>query len=289
MARFGEYVICKNQIVLARDGGIPQNDLWPSRGRVAFTVIEARGEKLFHYDEHFARLETCARKIGIPVWSEKEILKAHLKALLHKCGFKESLVAVYFSAGSTQDNWHGAYPQSYIPVYASVYEHERKGGTIKLKALEFCRPMAGIKHTDYLFGNVECEIAEEEGYGDVLYFDSRANDVFETSRKNILLVRPGRHIYTPNYESGNILKGITLEILMDVALKKGLCVSINRVNHLKLQEFFDIKIEGAIVASTGGVFPVESINDRGLTMKNRIWDICRAFEDYREEYFAKKE
>ena len=74
MARFGEYVICRNQIVRARDGGIPQNDLWPGRGKVAFTVMEARGEKLFHYDEHFARLETCARKIGLPVWSEKEIV-----------------------------------------------------------------------------------------------------------------------------------------------------------------------------------------------------------------------
>ncbi len=288
MARFGEYVICKNQIIRARDGGIPQNDLWPGRGRVVFTVMEARGTKLFHYDEHFARLEMCAGKIGIPVWSSKEILKVHLKALLNKCGFKESLVAVHFSAGNTEDNWHKAYPLSYTPVYASVYEHERKGGTIKLKAIEFCRPMAGIKHTDYLFGNVECEIAEEEGCGDVLYFDPYTKDILETSRKNILLVKPDGHIYTPNYDNGNILRGITLEILMDMVLQKELCVSINRDSHLKLQEFFDLKIEGAIVASTGGVFPVESINGIGLPIKNRIWDICGAFEKYREEYFAKE-
>ena len=277
MPKFGEYVICKNQIVRARDGGIPQNDLWPSRGRAVFTVMEAIGTKLFHYDEHFARLEMGSRKIGIPVWSSKEILKVHLKALLHKCGFKESLVAVYFSAGSTQDNWHRAYPLSYIPVYASIYEHERKGGLIKLKAMEFCRPTAGIKHTDYLFGNIECEVAEEEGYGDVLYFDPHTKDVLETSRKNLLLIKPGGHIYTPNYDRGNILRGITLEILLDVALEKGLCASVNRDSHLKLQEFFDIQIEGAIAASTGGVFPVESINGMGVPIKNRIWVICRAF------------
>ena len=287
MSRFGEYVICKNQIVLAHDGGIPQNDLF-MRGRVVFTVMEARGTKIFHYDEHFVRLETCARKISIPVWSEKEILRIHLKALLNKCGFKESLVAVYFSAGSTQDNWHRSYPQSYIPVYASVYEYERSTNPIKLKALEFCRPMADIKHTDYLFGNVECEIAEEEGYGDVLYFDPRTKEVLETSRKNIFLVKPGGHIYTPPCDGDNLLKGITLELVAKVALEKGLCVSLNRTR-LRLPEFFDIKIEGAIVASTGGVVPVQSINNKGLTMKNRTVDICRAFNEYREECFAKEE
>ncbi len=283
---------------------VPLNDLGFSRGLTVFAVMEARGNVVFHLDDHIKRLRNSAISAFISPGNfddETWIISFRNKItdLLKRNGFKESIVKIFMTGGFGDV---GFLPQGKPNTYITV--EDKKAYPIKesakLGVMEFERPLPHIKKTDdYSSAIIEMMILKKQGIevDDMLYVkkaDPRYSmyidgRLLECSRANIFLLTEQNVLLIPSAD--NVLSGVTRNIVLDLARKRTDLrsveeddISFNMLS-LNIKEIF-------ITSTTKGVAPVVLISDLEKNRKFEIGEftlkIKEDFNNYREEYYKSR-
>lgn len=288
----GAFALVNNKIVPFEKAALPLNDLGFVRGWAVCEVLESRRHFLFHFDDHWARMEFSLKWAEIPskLWPNKEKLRRNLEKLALLCNFFESLIFVYVTSGISQDGWN---PVGKACVYAFVIQEKRKVRPVKMHTVKFKRSLPGIKSPYYLPGEIFYKEARFAGYDDALFVDPASGELLETTRSNLVIVEKGGVLRTQMLDSayGKVLSGVTIKILLKLAQENEPRFYVD-FNQMTMRELFTKNqrglISGAILTSTSGVVPVSEIEYVELEAGQEVLDLCGLFARYREEYFSKR-
>ncbi len=280
--------------------GVPFNDLGLLRGWAVLEVMEARGRKIFHWLDHFQRLQHSAREAIIDLSKIEVIasddLEARLGELLEKNGFEESIVHLHCTAGKTLDGWN---PIGSPLLYARVFRLKRKEGFARLATRKFERQLASVKRPDYFFGAKErFSVSQPDSEGKIPYHDILYlwpdEEILETTGSNVCFVlKDGRVIAPPLYDGRNnpqVLDGITLKVVFELAendSKRSFLVVMRQMSvcYLRLAAG---ELDGALMTSTTGVIPIEKIDDLEIPVGPLTLKLQQMFNKYREDYYASR-
>lgn len=284
-----------------------------------FEVMEAKGEVVFHLEDHLKRLsvsmlfsslpfsldsrrekpaspnasldfESKRASLGGPeeIHSEEFLDKmvsfgAFLEKAITKTleinCFPASLVRVYVTGGWTDDGFSPGGPPN-LYILASRFSRP------KLKKGEGLR----LKTVNYsrqfpLVKNTDYFVAEVVlphitiGGYDDILY-CRDNSVLETSKANFLAVKNGK-IITPRE---GILFGVTRKIVLGLVAKADLRLAERAVSLEELKE----ADEAFIANTTKGVWPVIKIDEKKLKIGPVTLKLRKIFEDYRKKYYKER-
>ena len=207
-------------------------------------------------------------KLEVPV--DKESLKDILGELVKRNGGRQAFRLV-LSAGHSLDGWNPD-AKSVLIVFSEIINEipvEWLDRGISLETYEFLRPIPEVKTTFYAVGKIA---QMQTSSNDVLF--TWQDKVLETPRSNIFFIKDGA-IVTP---IGNILRGITRKVVIDIARNKGITVYERDVPVSLIRE-----MDGAfITGTTKPIVPVARINDVVFDV-NKINDLL---ESLREELLS---
>ncbi len=207
-------------------------------------------------------------KLEVPV--DKESLKDILGELVKRNGGRQAFRLV-LSAGHSLDGWNPD-AKSVLIVFSEIINEipvEWLDRGISLETYEFLRPIPEVKTTFYAVGKIA---QMQTSSNDVLF--TWQDKVLETPRSNIFFIKDGA-IVTP---IGNILRGITRKVVIDIAHNKGITVYERDVPVSLIRE-----MDGAfITGTTKPIVPVARINDVVFDV-NKIKDLL---ESLREELLS---
>ncbi|QQG46624.1 MAG: aminotransferase class IV [Candidatus Niyogibacteria bacterium] len=280
--------------------GVPFNDLGSLRGWAVLEVVEARGRNIFHWLDHFQRLQ-CSAKEAIIDLSKIEViasvdLEARLGELLEKNGFEESIIHLHCTAGKTLDGWN---PVGSPLLYARVFRLKRKEGFARLATRKFERQLAEVKRPDYFFGARERFLVSQpdsEGkvpYHDILYLGPDG-EILETTGSNVCFVFKNGVVIAPplSGDSGRpqVLDGITLKVVLEIVEKNSptaFWAKREPISVYYLKQYMD-KLDGALMTSTTGIIPIEKIDDLEIPVGPLTLKLQQMFNKYREDYYARR-
>jgi len=212
------------------------------RGWGVFETLLAVGDRVPAWSQHWQRLESGARRLGIPLLAQ-EFVRAAVQQTVQQAVHQaaEAMpVAREPRQGSTQVRLRvrltltagagagvtepGARPGLLITAAPCVGPQpwaQQAGVKLLTYPEPFETPLAlrGCKHTSYLPWLMAARWAEQQGAEEALLVDG-AGQVSETSRRNVFAWREGR-LWTAPLSSG-CLPGITRERVLTLALRQGL-------------------------------------------------------------------
>lgn len=316
------YSMNKGEILLQECVSVPINDLGFTRGLTVFTVMEARGEVVFHLEDHIERLRNSAISAYISSGEHDAetwiiLFRNQIKKLLKLNGFKESVVKIYMTGGLPQKSFlPQGMPNTYITAEdKSAYPVKE---SVKLGVMEFERSFPHIKKTDdYYPAIIRMMNLEKQGreVDDVIYVKYVQADIFEEnygleekyrlrlseknyrisecSRANIFLLNRNNELITP-FAYG-ILSGVTRSIVLDLAKKRTDLLSVEEKD-ISLMDIWTLSVKEVFITSTTkGVTPVVLIDDSPSFMRKAKFEIGEFtsrikedFNNYREEYFKSR-
>ncbi len=278
------------------EGQIEPDDLGFWRGWSVFEAMEARGETIFHFEDHFERLiRSCEMSgISLPDFFSADTLLKQLKISLKIQKPNETLVKVMITQGNSFDhkipepsksNWH----YRILPLL----KHENTPINLVVKrAIKSNFPE--IKSIGpYHDAMILRQQAQKEGFDDFLYFDESVG-ITESSFANIFFIWHGEYgpiIYTQNQK---ILMGITRKIILDLARKENVFYKVHEWLPIFYQDLYQYTKNGEcfLTSTSLGVHPVSLIKDvNGVIHKFKTGihteTLKKLFLEYRENYFKK--
>lgn len=284
-------------------------DTWPVRnileelvflrGYGAFEVMETKGRKTFHLDDHLRRLDGAMKSLALPVITKNEESFADFFKRVVK--FEEifpwkderrSLVWVVVSGGRTEDGYDPASPGNmYVLVSKFPNLRFRKDKGLVLRVFEHEREFPRIKTPNYCFAEImQYAMGDPPNRFDDILYMSKDGSVLEASKANFFIVK-NRKLTTPRV---NVLPGITRDIVIRLAEANKTSLvedDITMGNVMRADEAF-------VTSTTKLVWPVREVffkcgenclqrkifsKEAGpVTMKLR-----REFLDYRRFYYKK--
>jgi branched-subunit amino acid aminotransferase/4-amino-4-deoxychorismate lyase len=272
-------------------------DLWPLRNYACFEVMEAKGMKVFHLEDHLDRLVHSMEILRLPPPPITGKLHLELKSFLRNA-IREVvlynrmpksltfLVRIYVTGGSTLDSFHPSSPPNLF-IFAQPFsmpkfvKNANKG--IKLLGINHLREFSDVKTTNYCKAEVVLPWAMGvKRCADILYFHN--NCVLEGSTFNFFVVKNG--IIRTAKE--NILSGVTRKVVIELAKKRGY-----EVKQREVPIFSVIYADEAfITTTTRGVWPVDEIIDcvkTTITLSEGpiALELRKAFLKYRRDYYSK--
>jgi 4-amino-4-deoxychorismate lyase len=194
------------------------------RGRAAFETTRVYAGRPFKLDEHLARLEGSAARIGLPP-VDVEQCESLARSVLGAAGEPEAVLRLYWTAGR-----EGSDRPTALALVSSVPAHleEMRARGIKLIALPLglqadLRAFApwllgGVKSTSYAVNMAAEAEARRRGADDAVFLAS-GDIVLEGPVTNVWW-RLDRVLYTPALELG-ILAGVTRATLIAEAATLG--------------------------------------------------------------------
>lgn len=240
------------RIVPADDATLGVTDLGLRRGFAAFDYLRLVGGVPLFLDDHLARFERSAERLGLQPPAPRGELAAHLRELVARNGAREAGVQLFLTGGYADDGFTPATPNLLMlltPLPARPPELYRDGATLLLE--RFRRELPDIKSTNYLNAVRLIPAMRAAGAADVLYHDGvRA---LETSRCNLFLVQADGRLLTPGRD---VLAGVTRRNLL-AAVADELEVDERDV---PLEELGRAR-EAFVTSTTKGALPVVRIGD----------------------------
>jgi len=265
------------KIVRGEEACVPVDDLGLQRGYAVFDYARTYHNRLFHAEDHIARLRRSAAALHLVLpYSDDEIL-ATAKKLIGELGEKEAGLRMMLTGGSAHARNLLEQPRfiliaEELPVYpVEIFE---KG--VKLITHEFERDLPYVKSTNYLTGFRLLPEKKEKGAFEVLY--CWRGRFLESSRDNFFVFR-GDVLATPG---DYVLGGITRQVLLSIARSRFQVeerdVLVDEVD----------EIDEAFLASTSKqIVPVVRIDDRTIgsgVVGERTKEAMALFQDYVDRY-----
>jgi branched-chain amino acid aminotransferase len=178
-------------------------------------------------------------------------LKAIIHELVEKNNLKEGGIRMVLSGGVSPNHFSPAKVKIFIFAESLIFpaqEKYEKG--IKLLSLEYVRPIAEIKTTNYAYPVWDSMRWKEAGAEDVLYHLN--GNLSESSRSNFFIVKDGV-ISTPD---SHVLMGITRKNVIDLAGEV-------QIRPISMQEALNAD-EAFITSTTKVLLPVTQIDEHEI-------------------------
>ncbi|MEX0933141.1 MAG: aminotransferase class IV [Candidatus Paceibacterota bacterium] len=245
-------VYWNGSVVEERDVCISPWDLGFLRGFGVFDYFGVYAKKPFMAEAHFARLETSANILSIPVPLSKDAFIETVRKLIHENNLNDGYVRVVLTGGiSSNGMTRDGVPTFLIrPEVAKPIDMKPYEVGASLITVEYMRDTPGAKTTHYAEAQRNANRLTEENAIEMLF--THKGYILECSRSNIFIVRDGVLI-TPR---DSILPGITRLVVLEEAKKHGLKTEERAVLETELTDADEVFITG-----TGkGVVPIVKIN-----------------------------
>lgn len=241
-------------------------------GRAAYEVIRIiNGVPLF-FEDHYERLKSTFRAIGMHLELTESQLADNIRMLLHKSGNSNCNVKVVILNEARCQEQLVYISKSYYPAEAEYNGGVRAG----LLQIERKNPNAKIFNKAYKDA-VEKKLAEG-GYFEVILVDNEGR-ITEGSKSNLFVIKSGRVVTAPGE---SVLKGITRKYVFEACRNAGFDVGEEFVRADEIDE-----IEGCFLSGTSiKVLPVRSIDDIVLNSADNpvISDIRQEYDKILGEY-----
>lgn len=254
-------------------------DIGLLRGFGVYDGLTTYNNKVFRFDEHFARLKKSADalSLSLPI-SEKELEKI-LTELIKRNGFSRTNFRVILTGGQTIAGIEFQNKKETFYIIAEPYKSLEKslydsGGS--LFTFEHKRQYPEYKTINYITGVMLQARRKAEGAIEVLYVSDGL--VLEAATSNFFLVK-GKTLITPRK---GVLLGITRNTVIDLMAKD---FKIEE-RDLEVSEITDAD-EAFITASYKEVVPIVRIDNHTVGMGNVgpvSAEVMRRFKDYTKRW-----
>jgi branched-chain amino acid aminotransferase len=232
------------------------NDLGLWRGYGIFDYLRTYQGKPFRLPEHYARLEKSAQALDLPVPLSLSAIAEITEELLYEradnegdVGFRWVLTGGYTDNGSTPSGPPNFFitTESLVPIPSTDYTQG-----VKVISYEHLRELPEVKTTNYLPIYLNQKAMQSQNAKDILYVKNGI--ISECTRTNFFLVK-GNTLITPDK---NVLKGITRQIVLDIANEVFAQVELREVNFAEIET----ADEAFKVGTTNEIMPIVQIDNQ---------------------------
>jgi len=268
--------------------------LWRADG--ALEVLEARGDILFHWEDHYERLLRSLagyKEIALDMLPPKEEILAHTEALLKKAGLHDNIVHILVTPGHSYDLKKAVGRPELI---IDVRKLERaEASPLKMVTINAKRYFPECKLTaGYGYARRFQAEAVGEGYDSFLYWGERTG-ILEGPYENFFVVTKTGCLYTP---ASNVLKGVTRKIFLELAEKADIFTEVREVPWAIHLGYLERCSEAFLSSTTKGGIPAKELGDVSQIKQIDGYDhfevgadtrsakLKDLFLKYRENYFA---
>ncbi len=233
-------------------------------GDGVFETLRTYNRELFRLTDHLKRLERSARAINLPIPSLDFLREALVKTLRANQVKEDVLVRITVTRGRGSGGIVSLEPieasvvVSLRPLPVDLPEVFTEGWQViiaKRRRLPKSALDPGIKSLNFLNNILARAEATQVGAHEAIMLNERGF-VTEGSISNVFLVYNHRLI-TPS-ESDGLLPGISRQVVMELARRKGMLVkevSIKPELLFKAEEVF-------LTLTSAGIMPIVKVNDR---------------------------
>ncbi|TXE04054.1 aminotransferase class IV [Algoriphagus aquimarinus] len=245
------FCFADGQIISTEKASIHPMDLGLIRGYGIFDFFRTVNFKALFLDSYLDRFFASAEKTFLPLDYSRAELKTVIQDLIEKNHLKEGGIRMVLSGGVSPNHFSPAKGKLFIFAESLIFpaqEKYEKG--IKLLSLEYVRPIAEIKTTNYAFPVWDSMRWKDAGAEDVLYHMNGI--ISESSRSNFFIVKDGV-ISTPDV---HVLMGITRKHIIELA-------GDVQIRPISMQEALNAD-EAFITSTTKVLLPVTQIDDHEI-------------------------
>lgn len=245
------FCFADGEIIATENATIHPMDLGLIRGYGIFDFFRTVNHKPLFLEDYLDRFTASAAKTFLTLKYSREELRTIISELVDKNDLEAGGMRMILSGGLSDNHFSPAEGKLFIFAESLIFPSEKKYNEgVKLLSLEYIRPIADIKTTNYALAVWHSEGWKRQGAEDVLY---HLNGVIsESSRSNFFMVKDGQ-VITPGKD---ILLGITRKNLMNLAGNV-------QVRPITLQEALEAE-EAFISSTTKVLLPVTQIDDHKI-------------------------
>lgn len=247
------YCFAQSSIQKSADATIHPLDIGLIRGYAIFDFFRTVGHHPLFLENYLNRFLNSASKAGLTLDYSFEDLKEITIELIEKNDHKDAGIRMILSGGISENHFLPSKGNLYIfcePLHLPSKEKYENG--VKLLSVEYVRPLAEIKTTNYTYPCYLSMDWKAQGAEDVIYHHQ--DRISESSRSNIFLVKNG-NIYTPKRD---ILKGITREKVIKLTAGKVSFSDLSIGDLLSGDEVF-------ISSTTKRILPITQIDNTTIS------------------------
>lgn len=261
------YCFADGVVIPSETATVHPMDLGLIRGYGIFDFFRTVNYSPLFLEDYLNRFMTSAEKTFLPLPYSRDQLSDIISLLIEKNNLESGGLRMVLSGGISEDHFSPAEGKLFIFAESlSLPPEEKYQNGIKLLSLEYVRPIADIKTTNYTLPVWHSVNWKKLGAEDVLYHWN--GWVSESSRSNFFIVKNGV-LHTPDQ---HILHGITRKHILDL-------VKNAVIRPISLEEVWDAD-EAFISSTTKVLLPVTELDDRkiGNGMPGPVtMDILRRF------------
>ena len=219
----------------------------------------------FAWEDHWERIEVDAAALRVSTSGLREQAERGFAELIERNPAQESVARIYLirNQGGLLNPLKAAgrspFPATDLLIFTLPLRHWAPTAQLKLQphGRHAAAPLAGTKTLTWAHNLVQVEIANAEGFDDVLLLNERG-EVAECTAANVFAVRAGR-ILTPPLSSG-ALPGVSRKALLRAAPRHGAAIA----EAVLLPADLEAADEIFITSSTREVQPVARIGTRAI-------------------------
>lgn len=246
-----KFCFADGEISSSEKASIHPMDLGLIRGYGIFDFFRTSNYQPLFLEDYLDRFIASAEKTHLPLNYSREDLKRIISELIEKNDLKQGGFRMLLTGGVSENHFSPAEGKLFIFCESLDFPSEEKYRQgIKLLTLEYVRPIAEIKTTNYALPVWHSYHWKRLGAEDVLYHWN--GFVSESSRSNFFIVKNGV-IHTPDQ---HILMGITRKQILKIADEVV-------IRPISLEEVWDAD-EAFISSTTKVLLPVTQIDDRKI-------------------------
>lgn len=245
-------VFAETKFVPLTKAAVPITDLAVQRGTGLFETLRTYHKAPLALAERLARLQRSAKFIGFRHAPSAKFIKAKVFAGLKKVSAREALIKIILTGGDS----HRLVPEGrarlfilFTPFAPWPPSYYQKG--IKVLTTKYFRTLPELKSVSYLSAVLAQQRAVRAGSQEALYLDEK-NYLLEGTTFNFALVQKNALVVPKD----GILEGVTMNIVMNLAKKRGLRISRRTVEYAELKS----ADEAFITSATREVIPVVKVD-----------------------------
>jgi len=223
-------------------------DIGLIRGYAIFDFLRTVHSTPLFLEDYLNRFTQSAASARLPLAYDKAALRSIIEELIDKNHLENGGIRMVLSGGVSENFFSPAEGKLFIfcePLKLPGPDKYAHG--VKLASVDYVRPIAEIKTTNYTLPVLLSTEWQTQGVEDVLYYHEGI--VSESSRSNVFMVKDGQ-ISTPEK---HILKGITRQKVMALAQKV-------TVRDIRMEEILQAD-EVFITSTTKRILPITSIDN----------------------------
>lgn len=215
-----EFFFVNDRILPAQEATLQISDLGLFRGYGVFDYFRTQSGKPFLMPRYLRRFRWSAGQMRLSLNLSDAELEGIILELIRLNGREESGVRLLLTGGYSENIFTPGKPNLLIRIEKSRLpdDHFYSQG-IKLISTEYQRDLPAVKTTNYLKAVHMWPKVEEAGATELLYHTN--GEWLECSRSNFFVVREGCLLTPP---VGQVLGGITREVVIEIARQKGVSV-----------------------------------------------------------------